>query len=126
MQVFINSSSSGTAASIKTTLSTTDATVTTIDTVPIPTDQIVILTAKVVSKKDDLTLTGYYDIICGYTNNSGTVTINGGGVVNYQDRQTPAGWNVTFVISGTNVLIRVKGAAATNVDWKCARQTLKV
>lgn len=124
MKVFLNTSSSGVVPGKKTTASTTNATVTTIDTVSIPTDQMVMLVAKLVAKKDDITSNGYYDMIAGYANNSGTVAIQG--AVNYQDRQTPAGWNVTFVISGTNVLIRVRGAAATNVSWRCARQTLKV
>ncbi len=124
MKLYLGSSSSGVIAGIKKTVSTTNATVTTIDTVPIPTGQMVMLTAKVVARKSTNDQQGFFDVIAGYCNNAGTVSIQG--VVNYQDRQTQATWNVTFVISGTNVLIRVKGAAGATISWKCARQTLKV
>ncbi len=114
----------GGAAAAITTVSTTDGTITTIDTVPIPTDQVLLISAKIVSIKDDFASKAGLEIEAIYANSSGTVTLQG--AVNYQHRQVPIGWDVTFVISGTNVLIRVVGNAATNIDWKCSRQTLTV
>ena len=108
----------------ETTVLTTDATLTTIDTVAIPTDEAILISAKIVAVKDDITDKAGVEIEAIYANNSGTVTLQG--AVNYQHRQVPTGWDVTFVISGTNVLIRVVGNAATNIDWKCSRVTLGV
>ena len=125
MQVFPNSSSSGTITGHKTTVATTDATVTTIDTIEVPTGQAILLNARVISRNDAFDEKGGFDVEAVYCNDTGTVTLQGVAPTNLF-KQAQAGWNVTFVISGTNVLIRVKGAAATNIDWKCARQTLKV
>ena len=107
-----------------TIVSTTNATITTIDTVPIPTDKALLLEVAVVGIKDDQTEKGGAIANAMYANNSGTVTRQG--AVTYPFSQLQAGWEVTFLISGTNVLVRVKGAAATNVSWKCSRVTLEV
>ena len=115
---------SGGGGAAVTTVSTTDGTITTIDTVPIPTDEAVLISAKLVAVKDDITKKLGIEIEAIYANNSGTVTLQG--AVNYQHRQVPTGWDVTFVISGTNVLIRVVGNGGDNVDWKCSRATLGV
>ncbi len=124
MRAIKGGGAAGGAAAAITTVSTTDGTITTIDTVPIPTDQVLLISAKIVSIKDDQTDKAGLEIEAVYANNSGTVTLQG--AVNYQHRQVPTGWDVTFVISGTNVLIRVVGNAATNIDWKCSRNTLTV
>ncbi len=114
----------GSGSAAITIVSTTDGTITTIDTVPIPTDQVLMISAKIVAIKDDFASKAGLEIEAIYANSSGTVTLQG--AVNYQHRQVPSGWDVTFVISGTNVLIRVVGNAATNIDWKCNRVTLGV
>ena len=118
----IRAASGGSGSAAVTTKSTTDGTITTIDTVPIPLDESVLISAKLKGTKDDITLKAFFKIIAGYANNSGTVTLQG--AVNYQHRTMPSGWDVTFVISGTDVLIRVVGNAATNIDWKCSRETM--
>ena len=114
----------GGAAAAITTVSTTDGTMTTIDTVPVPTDEVLLISAKIVAIKDDFASKAGLEIEAIYANSSGTVTLQG--AVNYQHRQVPAGWDVTFVINSPNVLIRVVGNAATNIDWKCNRVTLGV
>ena len=117
-------SSSSTPTGIKTTKSTTDAMITTIDTVPIPTDTAVKVRVELTAKKDDVTEKAGFEVVGQYANNSGVVTLQG--AVIYKYRQVPEGWDVLFVISGTNVLIRVVGNTATNIDWKCNRVTLGV
>ncbi len=117
-------SGGGAAGGVVTSVSTTDGTLTTIDTVAIPASEALFISAKIVAIRDTLAEKSVIEIEAGYANNAGTVTI--AGAVNYQHRQVPAGWDVTFVISGTNVLIRVAGNAATNIDWKCNRVTLGV
>ena len=124
MRVFKGTSTSGAGSATESTVSTTDGTITTIDTVPIPTDGAVLIKTEVIAIKDDATEKAGIVVEAIYANNSGTVTLQG--AVNYIHRQVPAGWDVTFVISGTNVLIRVTGNAGTNIDWKCARYTLGV
>ena len=120
----IRAASGGSGSAAVTTKSTTDGTITTIDTVAIPTSQVLLISAKIVAIKDDYASKAGLEIEAVYANNAGTVTLQG--AVNYQHRQVPSGWDVTFVISGTNVLIRVVGNAATNIDWKCSRNTLTV
>ena len=105
-------------------VSTTDATVTTIDTVPVPTNQVLMIKAKVVAKKDDFAMKGGAEVVGAYANNAGTVTRQG--FVGNIFAQIEATWTVTLVISGTNVLVRVKGAAGTNISWKCQRTSVGV
>ena len=62
MKLYLGSSSSGVIAGIKKTVSTTNATVTTIDTIPIPTGQMVMLTAKVVARKSTYDQKGFFDV----------------------------------------------------------------
>ena len=124
MRVFLNSSSSGTVPGIKTTIGTTTATTTTIDTVAIPTGQAVVIMATSVARKSTNDQKGGFSREAIYCNNAGTVTRQG--FVTNIFHQAQAGWDFTFVISGTNVLIRVKGAAGSTISWKCARLTLEV
>jgi len=114
----------GTPGGIETTISTTDATVTIIETVAIPTDEVMKIRAEVSCKKDDLTEKGGFVKIAQFANNSGTVTKQGATTSAFH--QAKATWNVTFAISGTNVLIQVTGAVGDNIDWKCSRISLSV
>lgn len=114
----------GGSGSATTIVSTTDATVTTIDTVPISTNQVLMIKAKVVAKKDDFAMKGGAEVVGAYANNAGTVTRQG--FVGNIFAQIEATWTVTLVISGTNVLVRVKGAAGTNISWKCNRTSVGV
>lgn len=118
----IRATGGGFGGATVTTVSTTDGTITTIDTVPIPTGESVLISVKLKGTKDDATLKAFFEIEAGYTNNAGTVTLQG--AVNYQHRTMPSGWDVTFLINGTNVLIRVVGNAGNNIDWECSRETL--
>jgi len=116
--------SGGSSGGAVTTVSTTNATVTTIDTVPIPTNSVLMIKAKVVGIKDDFAMKGGVEVIGVYANKAGTVTLQGATTNVHSYRET--GWDVTLVISGTNVLIRVKGAAATNISWKSVRTSVGV
>ena len=115
---------SGILGGAVTIVSTTGATTTTIDTIPIITNSGLLIQAKVVGIKDDHAMKGGFKLIGMFANDSGTVTRQG--FVGNVFAQTEAGWIVTMVVSGTNVLIRVKGAAATNISWKCQRTSVGV
>ena len=112
---------SGAAVTLKTT---TTAAVQTIDTVPIPTDKVVKITVDVSAKKDDLTEKGGFKKEALFANNSGTVSKQG--ATGNLFHEAPAGWDVTFLISGTDALVRVITGAAINADWKCSRVTVEV
>lgn len=124
MDIIRKKTASGGSGGAVTAVSTTDGTLTTIDTVAVPTSEAILISTKIVAVRDTVAEKAGLEIEAIYANNAGTVTLQG--AVNYQHRQVPAGWDVTFVISGTNVLIRVAGNAATNIDWKCNRNTLGV
>lgn len=124
MEIIRKQTAGGGSGGAVTTVSTTDGTLTTIDTVAVPTSEAIFISAKIIAVRDTVAEKAGLEIEAIYANNAGTVTLQG--AVNYQHRQVPAGWDVTFVISGTNVLIRVAGNAATNIDWKCNRNTLGI
>ncbi|ARA72239.1 putative autotransporter protein [Kaumoebavirus] len=105
---------------------TTDATTTTIYTVPISTSTTVMLRADITARRTGgAAATGSngaaYEIVGAYENTSGTVSLIGGfspsitSFVNATD-----GWTATFTISSTNVLVRVTGKASTNISWHLA------
>lgn len=114
----------GGSAGVETTKTTTTAAVQTIDTIPIPTDEAHKIIVGVTCKKDDLTEKGGFMKQAIFANNSGTVSRQG--AVNNMFHEAPAGWDVTFVILGTDVLVQVETGAVVNADWKCNRVTLEV
>ncbi len=109
---------------IKTTLTTTTASIQIIDTVPIPTDKVLKISIDASAKKDDLTEKGGFVKEATFANNSGVVSRQGA-VGNLFD-EAPAGWVMSFVILDTDVLIKVITGATINVNWKCLRVTLEV
>jgi len=125
MRVILSTSALGSGTFSETSVDTTNANVTTIATIAVPTGKAILLNARVISRKDDFAQKGGFDVEATYCNNAGTVTLQGATPTNLY-KQAQAGWEVTFVISTTNVLIRVKGAAATNVSWKCQATTIPV
>jgi hypothetical protein len=109
------------------TVSTTDATTTTIETIPIATDSIFIITSKIKCRK--ISGAGVGTAGQGNTYIRTVRVLNSGGTLNigaissdYTSEQI-AIFNATFAISGTNLLVRVTGAASDNVDWEC--ETIK-
>lgn len=99
---------------------TTDATVTTLHTFATTTDVQYTLRATVTAKR-----TGgasgtagdgaSYIVAVRAKNVGGTVTI--GTPVSLLTDEDQVGWDVTFSVSGTNVLVRVTGAASNNISW---------
>lgn len=106
----------------QTRVATTDATVTTIDTVTIAASNSYAIEARVVSRRTGGTSgaadDGAFHVrSCLVTTKSSVVTITGTTSVVTQEDQ--AGWDVTFTVSGSTVLIQVTGAANNNVTWHC-------
>jgi len=102
------------------TIQTTDATLTTLITVPIPTSYC--MTFKIdynAMQTDDSK--GYGEqLIYTYRNDAGVLKFIGSSSIYKHNNFAFLGGAVS--ISGTNVLIQVKGEAATTVDWTCRYQ----
>ena len=105
-------------------VATTNATITTIHTFAIPTNTTVLITGYVYARRTGGTSgtagdSSYYRLEYAAKDISGTVSqvasaAAGAGVTEFDDQ---AAWTCAFSISGTNVLLRVTGAANNNVTW---------
>jgi len=101
-------------------VSTTDATVTTVASITVPTDSALLLQAQIVGRRTGGTGgangdASTYIRTARYKNVGGTVTIN-----NLQSDYTSedqGSWNGTLDVSGTAARIRVNGSANNNVNW---------
>lgn len=101
-------------------VTTTDATVTTLATIPVPASTTLGINGYVVARR-----TGgaagtaedgaYYRVETVYKNAAGTATNIGTTVTAIGESQ--AAWDVTVTQSSGDVLIRVQGAADNNVSW---------
>jgi hypothetical protein len=104
------------------TINTTDATQTTLHTIPITSGRTYFIESAIIARRtggasgtaDD---GASYVRRATYTTKSGTVTLMGSVQTIGTDAEDQAGWDVTFAVSGANVLIRVTGASANNVTW---------
>ncbi|CAB4125128.1 hypothetical protein UFOVP53_65 [uncultured Caudovirales phage] len=110
-------------------VSTTDATVTPIASVAIPTNSVVMLKAKIVGRRTGGTAgtvmdSAAYERTAKFKNIAGTVTI-----ANLQSDYTSedqAAFNGTIVVNGTNAEIQVKGAANNNMDWTVTYEVISL
>lgn len=100
---------------------TTNATTATINTIAISASNTYLIEARVRARRTGGT-SGTADdaaayIVRGtYKTVGGTVTLVGALTAEYT-AEDQAGWNATFTISGTDVLVQVTGAADNNVTW---------
>lgn len=107
----------GTRYRIPATITTTDATLTTIETIATATDTSYTLTSRITAVTSTGVMVGSYTIDWAVENDGGVVTLRTG--PNYQQNYTAGGiGGITLSISGTNMLVRGTGAAATNIRWQ--------
>lgn len=115
------------SAAAPATVQTTDATVTTLATIPTTTDKGLTLQVLVSATKSDRSAIVSWLWLVTITNVAGTVTVHDSLALGPTD---PAAAHVdgtapvVFDVSGTSVRVRVKGVAATTVDWSGARVSL--
>lgn len=100
---------------------TTDATVTTLQTIAITASRTYQIEARVVARRTGGTAGtaddgASYVIHGSYTTKAGTVTLLGALSATYT-AEDQAAWDATLTISGANVLVRVTGALDNNVVW---------
>jgi len=101
-------------------VSTTNATVTTIASVAVPIDSVMMIKAKIVGKRTGGTAgsvgdSAVYERTARFKNISGTVTRH-----NLQSDYTSEDQGIfdgTIIVSSTNASIQVRGAANNNMDW---------
>lgn len=101
-------------------VSTTDATVTTLATVAVPTDSVLLITANVEARRTggSAGTTGdsasYIRTVCA-KNVGGTVTApKSQADYTFEDQKS---WDADIVVTGTNILVKINGATNNNVDW---------
>lgn len=109
---------------------TTDATVTTINTIAVAASTTVMIEAHVRARRTGGTsgtaedAAGY--VIYGtYKNVAGTATLVGAVAADYT-AEDQAGWDATLTASGGNVLLRVTGASNNNVTWHSTVRVMQV
>lgn len=109
---------------------TTDATVTTVLTIAIPASTTVHIEVHVTARRTGGAAgtaedgAGY--VIDGtYKTVAGVVTLIGALGLGYT-AEDQALWNASLVISGTNVIVQVTGAALNNVSWVCTARVWPV
>lgn len=102
-------------------IATTNNTITTIHTIATVSNNSYIVEAKVLARRTGGSAgtasdTAGYKIIGVFKNNSGTLTQVGTTTVEHSS-EDQAGWDCTFSISGTNILLRGTGATNNNITW---------
>lgn len=110
------------------TANTTDATVTTLQTIATSSNSILGIEVKVAGLRtggaSGTTNDSAYYVLHGMAkNNSGTVTIS---TVVSSEFEDQSGWDADLVASGTNILVRVTGAAGNNISWRASTQTISI
>lgn len=102
-------------------VATTDATVTTLQTIAITASNTYQIEARVQARRTGGTSgtaedAASYVVRGTYKTVTGAVTLVGAVTADYT-AEDQAGWDATLTISGTNVLVQVTGAANNNVTW---------
>ena len=95
---------------------TTDASATTIATINTENDKAYGLTVTVVGIKNDGSWTAHYVRHAAYENDGGTLSAVGA-VSSAHTAEDRGAWDVSFSLSGTDILVKVTGEAAT-IEWQ--------
>lgn len=111
------------------TVSTTDATVTTVATISTTSGAAINLTVQGQARRTGGVSgtagdSAAYQLAVGAKNIAGTVTIISQSLLFTAESQ--AGWDFSATASGANILLRVTGAAANNVNWSVSGRKYEV
>lgn len=97
------------------TIQTTDNTITTLSTIPTTSDSVILVQCTVVALEDVSNNKGGWQITRTYRNSGGVLSnVRGQDTLRFRN----SAWNANLTTSGTDILLRVQGIAATNVSWK--------
>lgn len=103
-------------------LQTTNNSVLSIVSIPIPASRAISALANVVGLKTDLSTGGSYFSKGMFKNNAGTVTPIGGGggtTLITQDEDDATWGGIGFLNVGATIQVTVQGKAATTINWSC-------
>jgi len=111
-------------------VATTDATVTTLQTISTLSNTCIMIESQVVARRTGGTAgtagdVAAYKRIAAFKNVSGVLT-QIGTTTDAGTFESQAGWNCTIDTSGTNIRVRVTGAANNNVTWHSTTQVSRV
>lgn len=108
------------------TVSTTDATLTTIATIAIPDNTVVLVKADIVGRRTNAAgRAGYIRNALVFREAAGAATLEGA-VDTPFTRESSGGYNGTLAVSGNNLLVQVQGIAGHNIDWRVRYTVLEV
>ena len=104
------------------TVNTTDAVLTTIQTLAIPTNKSGIVEARIVARRTGGIAgtagdSAAYIRTVGFKNVAGVVSIISPPVSTSFTAEDQAPWNATISVSGTNLIVQVSGAVNNNITW---------
>ena len=100
------------------TVTTNDATVTTIATIAVPDDTVMLIMAHIVGRRTDAAdRAGYARRAVVYREAAGGATLQGT-VDTVFTRESEALWDADISVSGNNCIITVKGRAGRTINWK--------
>lgn len=111
----------GSVTAFNATKKTTDATATTILTIPLATANTAgLVKVSVVAKNHtDAQKAAGYQRSGAFRNDSGTV-VQVGSTASIATFEDTVAWDVTFAISGTNILVQVTGEALKTIQWSAS------
>lgn len=105
---------------------TDDATQVTGLLIPTRSDHSYFITVKVLATEtDDFDEIGTYWRQAAFKNDGGTLSLVGSVRTVVTDNESTAGWDVTLDASGTDIRVRLTGAAATNISWLIAPEVIE-
>lgn len=102
---------------IRAKMGTADAVQTTIYTLALERYKQYQITAEVVATDDSFLKNAGFKLI-GVCINADGATATWEGYINRVNRQAQTDWEALLDLSGTDMLVKVTGVAATNIDWK--------
>ena len=102
-----------------TTVTTTDATVTTLQTIPLNDNQVTYLSAKCTARRTDAADRGVYEEKVAMFREAGGGATMQGSVNEIFAESSDVTWGVTWTVSGNNALLQANGAVGKTVNWHC-------
>ena len=103
---------------VSNTVTTSDATVTTLATIAIPDDTAVLIDASIISRRTDAAdRGGYLRRALVFREAAGSATLQGN-IDTPFTRESSGPWNVTIDVNGDDARIRVTGQAGKTIHWR--------
>lgn len=108
------------------TVTTTDATPTTLISLALDDNTVYLVEGYVVARRTDAAdRAGYYRNVVAYREAAGAATLQGTVDTSFT-RESDATWDSTIIVSGNNLILQVTGRAGRTIDWLGQLHFLKV